>query len=549
MTKARVHLPHANFPRTALGSPSPPTLDIGASCTIVHPPRNVVSFPWAVSWNQLGRREFSRENMSIHNLREFIRLIEKQGELKRIKAPISRDLEIAEVTDRVSKSSTGNVALLFENVEGSSIPVLTNAFGSMKRMAWALGVDDLEEPGRRLAKLISPEQIGPQKGLANRVRQFGQAVDLVRFGPKLVNKAPCQEVIVTQDPSLSALPIMKCWPQDGGRFITMPLVITRDPATGRRNVGTYRLQVYDGQTTGLHWHLHKGAAQHHRAALEAGQRLEVAVALGAEPALTYAATAPLPPDLDEVLLAGWLARHKIEMIKGVTVDLEVPAQAEIVLEGYMDPQESRLEGPFGDHTGFYSLEDQYPVFHLTAITHRKDPVYQATLVGRPPMEDYYMGKATERLFLPLIRLVLPEVVDVNMPWQGVFHNLVLVSIKKTYPGQGRKVISALWGLMLLMLSKLIVVVDEDVDVQDLDQALWWMCNNFDPRRDLVVMDGPLDDLDHSSPTAHYGAKLAIDATRKTAEEGHLRPWPEAITMDPATRAIIDQKWPSLGLKL
>lgn len=487
--------------------------------------------------------------MSVKSLREFIALLEKKGELKRIKAPVSRDLEIAEVTDRVSKSAQGNVALLFENVEGSHIPVLTNAFGSAKRMAWALGVEDIEEPGQRLAKLMSPEQMGPQKGLASRVRQFGQALDLVRYGPKLVSKAPCQEVVITDNPSLSMLPVMKCWPQDGGRFITLPLVITRDPASGRRNVGTYRLQVYDDQTTGLHWHLHKGGAQHQRAARQAGYRMEVAIALGASPALTYASTAPLPPDLDEVLLAGWLARRKTEMAKGVTVDLEVPAQAEIILEGYMDPQESRLEGPFGDHTGFYSLPDMYPVFHLTAITHRRDPIYQATLVGRPPQEDYYIGKATERLFLPLVKMVLPEVVDMSMPMQGVFHNLVFVSIKKTYPGQGRKVISALWGLMLLMLSKLIVVVDDDVNVQDLDEALWWMCNNFDARRDLVVMEGPLDDLDHSSPTAHYGAKLAIDATRKTAEEGHARPWPDPITMDPVIKALVDKKWPTLGLSL
>ncbi|MDP2661427.1 MAG: menaquinone biosynthesis decarboxylase [Dehalococcoidia bacterium] len=485
--------------------------------------------------------------MSFHNLREFIAYLEKKGELQRVQVPISRDLEISEVTDRVSKSAAGNVALLFENVEGFSIPLLINAFGSARRMAWALGVEDLDEPGQRLAKLTSLEGI-ERKGLVNRVKQLGQARDLVRFGPETVKKAPCQEVVTTQNPSLSMLPVMKCWPDDGGRFITMPLVITRDPLTGRRNVGTYRLQVFDDQTTGLHWHLHKGAAQHHRSSQELGRRLEIAVALGADPALTYSSTAPLPPDLDEVLLAGWLARRKIEMVKGITVDLEVPAQAEIVLEGYMDPEERRLEGPFGDHTGFYSLPDQYPVFHLTAITHRRNPIYQATLVGRPPMEDYYMGKATERLFLPLIKLVLPEIVDVSMPWQGVFHNMVLVSIKKTYPGQGRKVISALWGLMLLMLSKLIVVVEEDVDVQNLDEVLWWMCNNFDARRDLVVMDGPLDDLDHSSPAPHYGAKLAIDATRKTAEEGHTRPWPNAITMDPTTKALIDKKWSSLGLR-
>ncbi|MDP2726684.1 MAG: UbiD family decarboxylase, partial [Dehalococcoidia bacterium] len=308
--------------------------------------------------------------MSFQNLREFIALLEKQGELKRIKAPISRDLEIAEVTDRVSKSSSGNVALLFENVQGFDTPVLTNAFGSIKRMAWAMGVENLDEPGQRLGKLLAVESVGTQKGLVDRVKQLGQALELVRFGPHLVKKAPCQEVVITDNPSLSTLPILKCWPQDGGRFITLPLVITRDPVTGHRNVGTYRLQVFDDQTTGMHWHLHKGAAQHYRASQQEGRPLEVAVALGAEPAFTYAATAPLPPDLDEVLLAGWLARRKIDMVKAVTVDLEVPAQAEIVLEGYVDPQERRLEGPFGDHTGFYSLPDLYPVFHLTAITHR-----------------------------------------------------------------------------------------------------------------------------------------------------------------------------------
>ncbi len=487
--------------------------------------------------------------MSSQSLREFIALLERKGELKRIKAPVSRDLEISEITDRVSKSGGGNVALLFENVEGSSIPVLINAFGSARRMAWALGVESLDEPGQRLTRLTSVDTLGPQKGLSNRVKQFGQALDLVRFGPQIVKKAPCQEIILTQNPSLSMLPVLKCWPDDGGRFITMPLVTTRDPVSGRRNTGMYRLQVFDDQTTGLHWHLHKGAAQHHRVSQQESLRMEVAVAIGADPALTYAATAPLPPDLDEVILAGWLARRKIEMVKGITVDLEVPAQAEIILEGYMEPEERRLEGPFGDHTGFYSLADMYPVFHLTAITHRRNPIYQATLVGRPPMEDYYLGKATERLFLPLIKLVLPEVVDMSMPWQGVFHNMVLVSIKKTYPGQARKVISALWGLMLMMLSKLIVVVDDDVDVQNLDDVIWWTCNSIDVRRDLVVMDGPLDDLDHSSPMPHYGARLAIDATRKLPEEGHNREWPDPIVMDSATKSIIDKKWPSLGLKL
>jgi 4-hydroxy-3-polyprenylbenzoate decarboxylase len=487
------------------------------------------------------------EAIPSQDLRGFISLLEARGELKRIQAPLSRDLEIAEVTQRVSKSAQGNVALLFENVEGFTIPVLTNAFGSPQRMAWALGAVDLEEPGRRLERLLAVDQLGGPSSFKDRIRQLSQALDLVRYGPKQIKKAPCQEVVVTDNPSLASLPILKCWPQDAGRFITLPLVITKDPVSGKRNVGTYRMQVYDERTTGLHWHLHKGGAEHHRASQQLEQPLEVAVALGAEPVLTYAATAPLPPDFDEVFFAGWLGRRKIEMVKAKSISLEVPANAEIVLEGYVDPQEHRLEGPFGDHTGFYSQPDLYSVFHLTAITHRRDPIYQASLVGRPPMEDYYMGKATERLFLPLIRLVLPEVVDLSMPWQGVFHNLVLVSIRKSYPGQGRKVISALWGLMLMMLSKIIVVVDEEVDVQDLDQVLWWVCNNVDPRRDLVIMDGPLDDLDHSSPTPHYGAKLGVDATKKSGPEGHPRPWPEAIAMDPAIVAAIDRKWASLGI--
>ncbi len=478
--------------------------------------------------------------MSSLNLRAFIKLLESRGELRRITAPVSSRLEITEITDRVSKSPGGGQALLFENVDGQTVPVLINAFGSERRMAWALGEESLGALSERLGRLVDPRLPRPVTEL---LRRGLEASEVLRYAPRTVRRAPCQEVVLRGDEaSLARFPILHCWPGDPAPFITLPVVITRDPVSGIRNAGMYRLQVYDERTTGLHWHIHKGGADHLRHAAEPNGRLPVAVALGAEPAVTYAASCPLPPNIDEMLVAGWLQRGSVPMVKCVTNDLLAPAQSEIVLEGWCDPAESRLEGPFGDHTGYYSAADQYPVLHLTAITHRKQPIYPATIVGRPPMEDAWMGKATERLFLPLVRVFLPEVRDMNMPVEGGFHNLVIVSIRKSYPGQARKVMFALWGLGLMMLAKAILVVDDDTDVQNASQVAWRALNNLDYRRDLVVAEGPLDALDHSSPAALFGAKLGLDATRKLPQEGHSRPWPEDIVMSPDVSARVTERW-------
>ncbi|MDO8671877.1 MAG: menaquinone biosynthesis decarboxylase [Dehalococcoidia bacterium] len=482
--------------------------------------------------------------MAFKDLRDFIALLEKRNQLKRIVAPVSSDLEITEITDRICKSKNNNVALLFENVEGHSMPVLMNAFGSFDRVAWALGVDKIEDLADRMRGLISTDL---PTSIVEKLQKLFQVIDLGRYTPKIVAKAPCQEVVNTDNPSLDALPILKCWPEDGGRFITLPMVISRDPASGKRNMGMYRMQVFDSRTTGMHWHLHKGGAAHHRESERQNRRLEVAVALGGDPATIFSASAPLPHGIDELVFAGWLRRDRVDLVKAKTVDLEVPAEAEIVLEGYVDPAERREEGPFGDHTGYYSLVDRYPVFHLTGITHRKNPIYPATIVGKPPMEDCYFGKVVERFFLPLLQMLLPEVVDMSMPLEGVFHNIVIFSIKKSYPGQAKKVMYAIWGLMLMMLTKTIIIVDEGTNVQDLGEVIWRVGNNVDPRRDVVIIDGPLDALDHSSPTPHYGSKMGIDATKKTAIDGHPRPWPNDIVMDPEIKRRVDAKWKSLGL--
>lgn len=485
--------------------------------------------------------------MALRDLGQFIAHLEKQGQLKRISAPVSCELEITEITDRVSKGPAAqNVALLFENVTGYDMPVLINMYGNEQRMAAALGVDRLDDLGRRIASLVDlslPATLGGKLGKAL------EASEVVRFPPRLVRNAPCQEVVLRgEDVRLSDLPILKCWPADGGRFITLPMVISRDPAKGTRNVGMYRMQVFDERTTGMHWQTHKGGREHQRRAGELGQpTIPVAVALGGDPATIWSGSAPLPPMVDEILFAGWLRKASVEMVKCVSIDLEAPAQAEIVLEGYLDPNEQRTEGPFGDHTGYYSLADAYPVFHVTALTRRKQAIYPATIVGRPPMEDYWMGKATERLFLPLIRLFLPEVMDINMPAEGVFHNLVIVSIKKRFPGQARKVMYGMWGLMLLSLSKAIIVVDDDVNVHNLSEVAWRVANNVDPRRDTVLADGALDDLDHAAPLPHYGSKIGIDATRKDAGEGFSRPWPPDIVMSEDIRRLVDSRWQEYGL--
>jgi 4-hydroxy-3-polyprenylbenzoate decarboxylase len=485
--------------------------------------------------------------VAFDDLRDFIAVLEKRGCLKRITQPVDCQLEIAEITDRVSKlkDRSSNVALLFENVKGYNIPVLTNAFGSNERMALALGVNSLEDIADQIRRLFK-SMSGGIHGLRDFL-SFAAAARRVMNFPKYVNKAPCKEVIV-RDPSLNDFPILKCWPGDGGRFITLPLVFTRNPQTGRQNAGMYRMQVYDRQTTGMHWHMHKDGAANYRMARERGlERLEVAVAIGVDPAVVYAATAPLPPEIDEILFAGFLRRQPVEMVKGETVDIYVPANAEIVLEGYVKTNELRLEGPFGDHTGYYSEQAEYPVFHLTCVTHRQHPIYMATVVGRPPMEDCYLAKASERIFLPFLQQLLPEIVDINLPLEGVFHNCVVVSIRKTYPQQAKKVMYALWGLGQMMFAKMIIVVDAHVDVGNMSEVWWRVYNNTDARRDLVVVDGPLDALDHSSPQPYWGAKLGIDATRAWVEEGHSRIWPDEIVMAEEVRQAVDAKWKNLGL--
>ncbi|MBR2215049.1 MAG: menaquinone biosynthesis decarboxylase [Selenomonadaceae bacterium] len=484
--------------------------------------------------------------MAYKDLREFMAALEERGWLKRIKTEVSAQLEITEITDRVSKlSGDKNVALLFENVRGYDYPVLMNAFGSYERMALALGVEKLDDVADEIREILKLPYVSLQNKLSV-VSLIPMAKRAINF-PKYVKNAPCQEVVETE-PDLDKLPILKCWPLDGGPFVTLPLVFTKNPATGKRNVGMYRLQKYDKTTTGMHWHIHKNGADNFRdMKAQGGARLEAAVAIGTDPVVTYAATAPLPRDIDEMIFAGFLRHKSVELTKCKTVDLEVPATAEFILEGYVDTQESRREGPFGDHTGYYSLADDYPVFHVTCITHRRDPIYFATVVGKPPMEDCYLAKATERIFLPLLQQMLPEVVDINMPLEGVFHDCVIVSIKKTFPMQARKVMHAFWGMGQMMNVKMIIVVDAHVNVQDLHEVWWRVYNNIDAKHDLEIVEGPLDVLDHSSPMPKWGAKLGIDATKTWPEEGHAREWPEEIAMSEDVKRLVDEKWASLGL--
>ncbi|MDI3281243.1 MAG: menaquinone biosynthesis decarboxylase [Bacillota bacterium] len=479
--------------------------------------------------------------MAYKDLREFMARLEAEQELVRVQAEVDAELEITEITDRVSKR--GGPALLFENVRGYDVPVLTNAFGSLRRMALALEVSSLDEIARRVEEYLElPFAIGS----GARLKALGRLAAARSFFPRIVSSGPCQEVVM-EEPSLDKFPILKCWPLDAGRFITLPLVFTRDPATGRRNAGMYRLQVFDSRTTGMHWHIHKDGAENYREAERRRQRLEVAVAIGTDPATTYAATAPLPRGIDEMVFAGFLRQAPVEMVRCRTVNLEVPAHAEIVLEGYVDPEERRVEGPFGDHTGYYSLADEYPVFHLTCITHRRRPIYPATVVGRPPMEDCFMAKATERIFLPLLKVQLPEIVDLNLPLEGVFHNCAIVSIRKSYPGHAQKVMHALWGLGQMMYTKVIIVVDEDVNVQDLSEVAWKVFNHVDPARDLSIVKGPIETLDHASPLPRYGSKVGIDATRKWPSEGFARPWPEEIKMSQEIVERVTRRWKEYGI--
>ena len=480
--------------------------------------------------------------MAYNSLQDFLQVLDRAGELKRISHPVKAELEIAEIADRVMKSA--GPALLFENVVGKQIPLLINAFGSMKRMALALGVDDIETIAAEIGKLI---QTRPPKSFKDKLRLLGELVKLAGIPPKLVKEAACQEII-DREPDLSILPVLTCWPGDAGPFITLPMVFSKDPNSGTRNVGLYRMQVFDQRTTGMHWHLHKVGARHFQQHKEQFGRMELAVALGGDPAMIYAATAPLPPQIDEILFTGFLRKKGLELVKGVTVDIEVPANSDVVIEGYVDPAEPlRREGPFGDHTGFYSLADDYPAFHVTCVTRRKNPIYPTTIVGRPPMEDAYLGKATERIFLPLIRITLPEIADMNLPVQGVFHNLAIVSIKKEYPAQARKVMHALWGLGQMMFTKTLIVVDHDVNVHDLAEITWVVGNNIDPKRDTLFVEGPVDVLDHAAPLLGFGSKFGIDATRKWSSEGYAREWPEPIVMDEKTRKYVDSIWEKLGL--
>lgn len=450
------------------------------------------------------------------NLGEFAAALEAAGELERISFPVSRELEITTLTDLASKSPGGGKALLFEQVEGSAFPVLTNAFGSERRICMALGVPDLDLLGARLRSFIEME---PPKSLSAALRLLPLGLDFLRYLPRRVKRAPCQEIVRTgKDVDLSALPVLKCWPLDGGPFVTLPVVITRSLETGRRNAGMYRLQVFDNSTTGMHWHIHKDGSHFFQEYKKAGRRMPVAVAIGTDPATTYAATAPLPRGLDEMLLAGFIRRKPVPMVRCVTIDLEVPAEAEFVLEGYVDPDETRLEGPFGDHTGYYSLVGDYPVFHVTAVTHRRNPIYFATIVGRPPMEDCYLAKATERIFLPLLNTVLPEVRDFWMPWEGVFHNISVISMEKEYPGHARRVMSAIWGQGQMSFCKAVALVDSGVDLGSPRKVLESVLNELDLESDLYIAEGVLDVLDHSAPDPLVGGKLGIDATRRLPSE-------------------------------
>ncbi len=482
--------------------------------------------------------------MAYRDLREFIDLLEEKGLLRRVKAEVDPELEISEIVDRVSKR--GGPALFFERVKGSQFPVVANLFGSYERMKLALETESFEKIGETLAELAMPKV---PKSLSEKLESLGKIKKALSFPPKLVKKAPCQEVILEgEEVDLLKFPILKTWPKDGGRFITLPLVFTKDPETGERNLGMYRMQVYDSRTTGMHWQIHKHGAEHYRKALERNERLEVAVAIGSDPATIFSSIAPLPKGFDELLFAGFLRGKGVELVKCRTVDLEVPANAEIVLEGYVKPSELRVEGPFGDHTGFYSPAEPFPVFHITCITHRRDALYPATVVGKPPMEDAYFGKAVERIFLPLIKMQLPEIVDINLPVESAFHNLAIVSINKSYPGHARKVMFALWGLGQMMFTKAVVVVDSDIDVQNLSEVLWAASANVDPARDIFVVSGtPTDSLDHAPAMTNLGSKIGIDATRKLKEEGYPREWPEAIEMSQEIKALVDKRWEEYGI--
>lgn len=481
--------------------------------------------------------------MAYRDLRDFLKKLQKEGELKRIPAEVDPVLEVTEITDRVVKA--GGPALLFEKLKGSQFPLVINLLGSERRMNLALEAESLDEVAARVSSYIDMQS--PQ-GFLDKMKMLPKLAELGSFFPKTIRSGECQEIVRREDFSLDSLPILKCWPQDGGRFITWPMVVTKNPETGKRNVGCYRMQVFDERTTGMHWQTQKHGAEHYRSAKgknKAG-RLEVAVAIGADPCTALSGILPVPPEMDEFLFSGFLRREPVELVQCKTVDLEVPANAEFVLEGYVDHGELRTEGPFGDHTGFYSLEGQYPVFHVTCMTHRKEPIYLTTIVGRPPQEDYSIGHAIERVFLPVMKMQHPEIVDVAMPAEGIFQNLMVVAIKKTYPGQARKVMNAIWSLGQAMFTKVVVVVDHDVNVQDPSEVVWKALCAIDPERDVQFVLGPVDTLDHAARRQDFGSKMGIDATRKWPEEGFSGRWPDEIKMDESTKNRVDALWRQLG---
>ena len=490
--------------------------------------------------------------MALDNLRQFIAAIDAGGDLARVEHTVSVDKEITEIADRCMKSPGGGPALLFTRptLPGgapSQLPVAVNLFGSEKRMALALGVACLDDIGARIAELLN---LKVPDSLLGKLAMLPRLAEVAKFPPKSVSgRPPCQTMVHKgAEVDLSKLPVPICWPEDGGPYITLGGVITRDPKTGIRNVGMYRVQVLGKDTLAMHWQRHKVGAAHWREMAQRAETMPVAIALGGDPASVYAASAPLPPTIDEYLFAGFLRGEPVRLAQAVTSDLEVPAEAEVVIEGFVDPREELvLEGPFGDHTGFYSLADYYPKVHVTAITMREDPLWPHTIVGRPPMEDYYLGHATERIFLPLLKLTLPEIVDLHMPAEGIFHNLVLVSIDKQYPGHAYKVMNGLWGQGLMSLAKVIVVLDKDVNVRDPKEAWWVALNHIDPERDVRFTMGPIDVLDHSSRGFTFGSKMGIDATRKWKEEGFTREWPNKIVMDEATKKRVDAMWKELGI--
>jgi 4-hydroxy-3-polyprenylbenzoate decarboxylase len=490
--------------------------------------------------------------VAFDTLREFIAALEEAGELVRVTEPISLDLELCEVADRVMKQPGGGKALLIEspvlmNGQRSAYPVGINLFGSMRRMTMALEAETLDGIGARITELLATKV---PDGLLGKLSMLPKLLEIGKFPPRTRGGKPaCQHVVRRDDDvDLDTLPLMKCWPEDGGAYITLPMVITRDPKRGIRNVGMYRVMQTGKKTLAMHWQRHKVGAAHWREMAERGERMPVCIALGADPPSMYSASAPLPPTIDEFLFAGFLRKQPVSLTKALTCDLEVPAEADFVIEGYIDPAEALVtEGPFGDHTGFYSLADLYPQVHVTAITTREHPIFPATIVGRPPMEDYYLGHATERIFLPLLKLTIPEIVDYHMPAEGIFHNLVFVSIKKEYPGQAQKVMNALWGQGLMSLAKVLVIVDHWVNVQDVQETWWVALNNIDPERDARFTLGPMDVLDHSSRAFTYGSKMGLDATRKLPEEGFIREWPAVIEMSDAVKRAVDAKWGRLGL--